>query len=173
MHGRWIVPVTWGIIATAACSAPLRAQGTGGSVVDVCALVTDEEFQRAEGVDPRIGVLTLDPPVLTEMTWGPHCDYSPGAIDLFTHKSPEAELERVLKLTEGGKQRTPVEGLGKKAFFTTIYPDDQYRNRGLIAIYVGSRILAVSMDADGIETTAATRPKLEPLAKLVLSRYKE
>ena len=48
------------------------------------------------GINPAIGIIPGGPPVLTEMVWGPHCDYSPGSIDLFTKKSPEAELERVL-----------------------------------------------------------------------------
>jgi hypothetical protein len=106
------------------------------------------------------------------MVWGPHCDYSPGSIDLFAKKSPEAELERVLKLMNGGKQRVPVQGLGQRAFFTTIYPEDEYRRRGLLAISLGDRILAISMDPQGNEPLEATRPKLEGLAKLVLPRLK-
>ena len=166
---RWTIPSA--IIAGAMCSTPLVAQSKG-SGVDVCSLATDEEFQRAQGLHPQLGVLQLDPPVLTEMVWGPHCDYSPGAIDLFMHKSPKAELERVLKLMEGGKQRAPVQGLGRPAFFSTIYPDDQYRNRGFLAIDLGNRILTISMDVRDTETAESTRPKLEQLAKLVLPRLK-
>ena len=167
---RWTIPSA--LIAGAVCSAPLMAQNGAGSGVDVCTLATDEEFQRAQGLHPQLGVLPGDAPVLTEMVWGPHCDYGAGSIDLFMHKSPAAELERVLKLTEGGKQRSPVQGLGQRAFFTTIYPDDKYRNRGLIAIYLGPRILTLSLDARDDETTESTKPKLEQLAKLVLPRYK-
>ena len=81
-------------------------------------------------------------------------------------------LERVLELTEGGKQRAQVQGLGKPAFFTTVYPDDQYRRRGLLAISLGDRILVISMDDQAGEPLEATRPKLEELAKLVLPRVK-
>ena len=70
----------------------------------------------------------------------------------------------------GGKQRAPVQGLGRRAFFTTIYPDDPYRRRGLIAISLGERILAISMDPTGDDPPESTRPKLEGLAKLALSR---
>jgi hypothetical protein len=157
------------MMAGAVCSSALTAQAAPGS--DLCSLATDVEFQQAQGVDPRIGIIPTDPPVLTEMVWGPHCDYSPGSIDLFT-KKPEAELDRVLKLMEGGKQRVPVQGLGKPAFFTTIYPDDQYRRRGLLAISLGDRILAISMDPPGDDPLETTRPKLEGLAKLVLPRLK-
>ena len=127
---RWALPL--GMMTTAMCSTVVTAQAAPGT--DVCSLATDVEFQKAQGINPAIGIIPTDPPVLTEMVWGPHCDYSPGSIDLFTKKSPEAELERVLTLTEGGKTRVPVQGLGQRAFFTTFYPDDKYRRRGLLAI---------------------------------------
>jgi len=167
MHGWWRWTFGPAMMATAVCP-PLTAQAAPGS--DICLLATDVEFQQAQGIDSRIGVIPTDPPVLTEMVWGPHCDYSPGSIDLFTKKSPEAELERVLKLMDGGKQRVAVQGLGRPAFFTTIYPDDEYRRRGLLAIPLGDRILAISMDPKGDDALETTRPKLEGLAKLVLSR---
>ena len=78
----------------------------------------------------------------------------------------------MLELTKGGKKRDPVQGLGQRAFFTTVYPDDPYRQRGLLAIYLGDRILAISMDPPGDDTPESTRPQLEGLAKLVMSRLK-
>ena len=163
---KWAIAL--GMLTGIVCSTALPAQESKGN--DLCSLVTDAEFQQARGVHPEIGVLAMDPPVLTQMVWGPHCDYSPGSIDLFTKKSPEAELERVLKLMEGGKQRVAVAGFGKRAFFTTIYPDDEYRRRGLLAISLGDRILTFSMDPQGDEPLEATRPKLEALAKLAMPR---
>ena len=162
---RWSVApgMLAGILSTA-----LGAQEPKGG--DLCSLVTEVEFQQAQGIRPEIGLIPMDPPVLTEMVWGPHCDYSPGSVDLFTKKSPEAELERVLDLMKGGKQRVPVPGFGKRAFFTTIYPDDEYRRRGLLAISLGDRILTFSMDPQGDEPLEATRPKLEALAKLAMPR---
>lgn len=168
MGGRWKGSVVFGLLAAAVGITGLAAQGAPGS--EACSLVTEVEFQEAQGINPAIGILPMDPPVLTEMVWGPHCDYSPGSVDLFTKKSPEAELDRVLELMHGGKQRAPVQGLGRRAFFTTIYPDDPYRRRGLIAISLGERILAISMDPTGDEPLETTRPKLEALAKRALSR---
>ena len=158
------------MLAIAVGSTPLAAQAADGS--DLCLLTTDEEFQKAQGIDPRIGIIPTDPPVVTMMKWGPHCDYSGGAIDLFNTKSPEADLNRVLELTKGGKQRVPVQGIGQRAFFTTVYPDDPYRRRGLLAIYLPDRILAVSMDPKGEDTPESTKPKIEELAKLVMARVK-
>ena len=170
MRGWWKWAVAPSVMATAVGTTALAAQSA--APVDVCTLATDEEFQKAQGIDPRIGLIPADPPVLTEMSWGPHCDYGPGAIDLFNKKSPEAELNRVLDLTKGGKQRVPVQGFGQRAFFTTVYPDDPYRKRGLLAIYLGDRILAITMDPPGDETPESTKPKIEELAKLVMPRLK-
>lgn len=161
-------------MAGVACATALVAQEAAAQArpsIDVCSLATSAEFQQAHGVDPRIGMVP-DDPTQTEMVWGPHCDYADGSIDLFTTKSPSAELDRVLGLTKAVKQRVPVQGLGQRAFFTVTYPDDQYRRRGFLAIDLGTRILALSMDPRGEEPTEATRPRLEALAKLVLPRVK-
>jgi hypothetical protein len=163
------------MMASAVCSTALTAQaapaGGGESGTDVCSLASNAEFQQASGVDPRIGIIP-NVPVATEMVWGPHCDYTDGSIDLFTKKSPSSELERVLTLTKADKQRAPVQGLGERAFFTMIYPDDKYRRRGFLAVFLGPRIVTLSMDPFQDEPLEATRPKLERLANLVLPRLK-
>jgi hypothetical protein len=164
MCGRQTQAMAPLVLALLVSATGLSAQATA----DVCSLATSEEFQRAHGVDPRIGVLP-DTPVYTEMSWGPHCDFSYGAIDLF---SSSKELDRVLGLVQAPKERAPVSGLGKQAFFTIVYPGDKYRERGLLAIDTGSKLIALSMDHDDNEPVAATRPKLEALAKLVLPRLK-
>ena len=161
------------MIASAMCSTALTAQAVpasgDGSGSDVCSLVSNAEFQQVHGIDPRIGIIP-DDPVATEMVWGPHCDYTGGSIDLFTKKSPSSEVERVLGLVKANKQRVPVEGLGRRAFYTVIYPDDEYRRRGFLAVFLGPRIVTFSMDPWRDEPLEATRPKLEQLAKLVLPR---
>jgi hypothetical protein len=167
MPGWSIRTIGAALAASALCATALAAQAK----VDVCALATNAEWQQAHGVDPRIGIIP-DDPVPTQMVWGPHCDYAVGSIDLFTEKSPSAELERVLGLMNAQKERDAVPGLGNRAFFTVIYPDDQHRRRGFLAVFVGSRIVSLSMDPKGDEPPAATRPKLESLAKLVLPRLK-
>ena len=171
MRGWWIGTVGAGRLAGAACALAVVAQGAvaqAAASIDPCTLSTSEEFQRAYGINPKIGILP-DTPELTEMSWGPHCDFADGSIDLFKSKS---ELERVLGLTKALKQRTPVQSIGKSAFFTVVYPDDQYRRRGLLAIDTGSHLIAISMDEHQGEPVETTRPKLEGLAKLVLPRLK-
>jgi hypothetical protein len=172
----WRMKVGPVMMASVLCSTPLAAQAgapaKGGPGSDICSLVTSEEFQRAHGVNPQIGILP-DEPVATQMVWGWHCDYADGSIDLFQTKSPSAELDRVLGLGKAPKTRTPVQGLGSRAFFTVIYPDDKYRRRGFLAIDLGPRILTLSMDPrTDEEALEATRPRLEELAKLVLPRVK-
>lgn len=167
---RWTVGPA--MMASAVCtlaaqSAP--AAGGGGPWSDACALATGVEFQEIYGINPMIGIIP-DDPVLTLTAWGPHCDYADGSIDLFTKKYPSSDLDGLLAQMQGGKQRVPVEGLGKRAFFTTIYPEDKYRRRGLLAVFLGSRVVTFSMDGRDGEPLEATRPKLERLAKLVLPR---
>jgi hypothetical protein len=137
---------------------------------NVCTLATSAEFDQAYEGSATTDGMSSDP-VATDMSWGPHCDYDGGSIDLFQTKPQEVALERVLGLMEAGKQpRVPVSGLGQRAFFTVIYPDDKYRRRGFLAVYTGPRIVSFSMDAKANEAIEATRPKLESLAKLVLPR---
>ena len=50
--------------------------------------------------------------------------------------------------------------------------DDQYRRRGLLAVFLGPRIVSFTMDPQGDEPLETTRPKLEGLAKLVVPRVK-
>ena len=172
MRVRWkagsgrITGVVWALLLV---THPAAAQAAAS--IDPCTLASNEEFQRAYGVDPRIGIIPSTPE-LTQMNWGPHCDFSSGSIDLLTTKSPGAELDRVLGLMEAAKQRTAVSGLGKRAFFTEVYPNDKYRHRGLLAIDTGSHLLAISLDVREGEPGESTRPKLEGLAKLVLPRVK-
>jgi hypothetical protein len=169
---RSVVPgMWWSVLYAGALTAQAKPAVQPSAGIEVCSLASDQEFQKAQGIDPRIGYIPSTPEK-TLMTWGPHCDYSGGAIDLFTTQPPAAELDRVLALTEGGKQRVPVSGLGQRAFFTTIYPDDQYRRRGFLAVFAGPRLITFSMDPEGQEPLEATRPKLESLAKLVLPRLK-
>lgn len=139
---------------------------------NVCALATSAEFDQAYEDKSGVPDISSDP-MATDMSWGPHCDYSGGSIDLFQTKPQDAELERVLGLVGASKQpRQPVPGLGQRAFFTIIYPDDEYRRRGFLAVYAGPRLVGFSMDGQANEAIEATRPRLERLAKLVLPRLK-
>ena len=78
----------------------------------------------------------------------------------------------MLGLAKASKQRVPVQGLGDRAFFTVIYPDDKYRRAGLLAVFVGPRIVSFTMDAHEGKPAEETQPKLEGLAKLALPRLK-
>ena len=163
------------MLASVAFSTALAAQAKpaaqDGGLSNACLLASNTEFQQTVGVDPRIGIIP-DDPVATDMSWGSHCDYSGGSIDLFQGKSPEAQLERLLGLTDSPKtSRVPVQGLGQRAFFTVVYPDDEYRRRGFLAVFTGPHLVGFSLDADD-DPVEATRPKLERLAKLVLPRVK-
>ncbi len=166
MNRGWRVGIA--LMASIVCSTELTAQGDW---TDACSLASNEEFQRAYGVNPQIGIIP-NTPEQTEMVWGPHCDYTAGSITFFTKKTPSSELDRVLGLAKASKQRVPVQGLGDRAFFTIIYPDDKYRRAGLLAVFVGPRIVSFTMDAHEGKPAEETQPKLEGLAKLALPRLK-
>jgi hypothetical protein len=154
------------MLASAVCATSLIAQ----AAPDPCSLATDEEFQTAHGVNPQIGIIP-DTPIMTETKSGAHCDYQSGSIRLFTNAAPQAALDGLLAAAKADKQRVPVQGLGERAFFTVIYPDDKYRRAGLLAVTVGPRIVTFTMDTDD-KPAEETRPKLESLAKLALPRLK-
>jgi hypothetical protein len=161
-----------GVAFTTAAAGQAAPAGQRRASDNACSLATNAEFQQAHGVHPQIGIIP-DDPTPTDVVWGSHCDYAGGAIDLFQTKTPAAELERVLGIMKAAKTpRAPVPGLGQRAFFTVIYPDDEYARRGFLAVYAGPRIVTFSMDPFGKEPVEATRPRLERFAKLVLPRVK-
>src|SRR6476646_2402613 len=129
-------------------AAPANPRASGQNV---CALATSAEFNHAYEDKSGVPDMSSDP-MATNTSWGPHCDYDGGSIDLFQTKSPDAELYRVLGLMEASNQpRLPVSGLGQRAFFTIVYPNDQYRRRGFLAVHAGPRIVVFSMDAQANE----------------------
>ena len=129
MSGRWRWRIGPALTASIVCSTGLAAQA---SWTNACSVLTSEEFQRAYGINPQIGIMP-DDPTQTEMGVGPHCDISRGSITLFTKQSPSAGLDGMLKAAKADK-RVPVQGLGDKAFFTIIYPDDKTPARTLAMI---------------------------------------
>jgi hypothetical protein len=153
------------ILKVAVQSAPAGEAGRGQNV---CTLATSAEFDEAYEIEPAMRGMSSDP-MATNMSWGPHCDYDGGSIDLVR----PTELDRLLGLLKADKQpRQPVPGLGQRAFFTIVNPDDENSRRGFLAVYDGPRIVAFSMMSHGHEAPAATRPRLERFAKLVLPRVK-
>src|SRR5262249_14385550 len=65
------------------------AQHSSGQ--NVCTLATSAEFDQAFE-DHGVPDISSDP-MATNMSWGPHCDYSGGSIDLFQTKPQDKELE--------------------------------------------------------------------------------
>ena len=102
---------------------------------------------------------------------GSHCDYDGGSIRVFQGKSAAANFESTLKTYKADKApRTPVSGIGDKAYFLVPFPDDQYRRLGLLAVHSGPTVVQLILDAKPGEPIEATRPRLEKLAQLVLPR---
>lgn len=151
--------------------AALNTAGGGaasGKTIDACALATKEEVARIAEI-PAMFAQHLSAPESSLNGW--RCEYDGGSIQAFSGKSAEADFANMLKLMKAdGQPRTPVSGVGDRAFFMIPFPDDQYRDFGLLAVYKGSQILQLTIDPNAGETAAATRPRLEALARLALAR---
>jgi hypothetical protein len=145
--------------------------GTPGSAsprLDACALATNAEVARIAEERPEIARYWSAP---VSSFGGSHCDYDGGSIRVYQGRSAAADFEGTLKSAGADKApRTPVSGIGDRAYFVIPYPNDPYQRLGLLAVYTGPRVVQLTFDAKGGEPIEATRPRLERLAQLVLPR---
>jgi hypothetical protein len=142
--------------------------GPASAPLDACTLATNAEVASAAEERPEIARYWSAP---VASFGGAHCDYDGGSIRVYQGKAAAASFESTLTAFGADKApRTPVAGLGDRAFFLVLYPGDQYKRLGLLAVYAGPRVLQLTFDAHGEEPIEATRPRLEKLARLVLPR---
>jgi hypothetical protein len=145
------------------------AQATkSAAVFDACQLATNAEVSEIAEERPEIAKFWSAP----EASFGGvHCQYDGGSIQVYHGKAAAAALESTLKSFKADKEpRVPVQGVGDKAFFMIPVPNNEYNRFGLLAVYAGGRALQLTLDAQGDEPIAATKPRLERLARLVLPR---
>lgn len=162
--GMRVAPGPGGAAATAI------AAGSASAPLDACTLATNAEVASAAGERPEIAKYWSAP---VASFGGAHCDYDGGSIRVYQGKAAAASFESTLKAFGADKApKTPVAGIGDRAFFLIPYPDDQYKRLGLLAVYAGPRVLQLTFDANGQEPIEATRPRLEQLARLVLPRLR-
>jgi hypothetical protein len=144
--------------------------GNSPASLDACTLATNAEIGEINGDNPEY-VKYMDAPMASY--GGSHCDYGSGSIRVYEGQASAAAFEGTLKAFKAEKEpRVPVPGIGDKAFFMIPIPDDKYKRLGLLAVYTGPRVLQLTLDAKGDEPLAATRPRLERLARLVLPRLR-
>ncbi|MGE0443319.1 MAG: hypothetical protein AB7L66_17105 [Gemmatimonadales bacterium] len=143
--------------------------GTAGAKpVDACALATKEEVARIAAI-PAQFAQNLSVPESQLDGW--RCEFDGGSIQVYRGKSAEADFADMLKrMKVGHEPRTAVSGLGDRAFFMIPYPNDKYRRLGLLAVYQGSTILQLTIDANTGEELTVTKPRLQTLARLTLPR---
>jgi hypothetical protein len=139
----------------------------GGAPLDACTLASNAEVSQIAEERPEIAKYWSAP---TASFGGSHCDYDGGSIRVYQGKAPAADLEAMLKNFAAKAPRTPVQGIGDKAFFMVPNPNDPYKRLGLLAVYAGPRVVQLTLDANGEEPIEATRPRLEKLARLVVPR---
>jgi hypothetical protein len=149
-------------------AATATAAGSGSAPLDACTLATNAEVAAAGEERPEIAKYWSAP---VASFGNSHCDYDGGSIRVYQGKNAAANFESTLKAFGAEKApRTPVAGLGDRAYFLIPYPNDPYKRLGLLAVHSGSNVVQFIFDARGDEPIEATRPRLEKLARLVLPR---
>ncbi len=149
-------------------AASASAGGAGSAPIDACTLATNAEVAEAAEERPEIAQYWSAP---VASFGNSHCDYDGGSIRVYRGKAAAASFESTLKAFGAEKApRTPVSGLGDRAYFLIPYPNDPYKRLGLLAVHQGPDVLQFTFDARGDEPIEATRPRLEQLARLVLPR---
>jgi hypothetical protein len=144
--------------------------GAGAASFDACQLATNAEVSEIAEERPDIAKYWSAP---TASFGGSHCDYDGGSIRVYQGKASAAAFDGTLKAYKADREpRTPVAGIGDKAFFMIPMPGNKYNRLGLLAVYAGPRIVQLTLDAQGDEPIEATRTRLERLARLVLPRVR-
>ena len=156
-------------VAPGTGAAVAAAGGAGAAaVLDACRLATNAEVAKAAEERSEIAKY-WEAPVAS--FGGSHCDYDGGSIRVYQGRNAAASFESTLKAFGADKApKTPVAGIGDRAYFIIPYPNDPYKRLGLLAVHAGPRVLQFILDANGNEPITATRPRLENLARLVLPR---
>lgn len=157
-------------VAPGTGTAVAASGGSGGSTapIDACTLATNAEVAEAAEERPEIAQYWSAP---VASFGNSHCDYDGGSIRVYQGKNAASNFESTLKAFGAEKApKTPVSGIGDRAYFIIPYPDDPYKRLGLLAVHSGSTVLQLIFDAKGDEPIEATRPRLEALARLVLPR---
>jgi hypothetical protein len=144
--------------------------GKPAASFDACELATNAEVSQIAEEKPEFAKHWSAPEA---SSGGAHCQYDGGSIQVHQGKAPAAALDAMLKAWKADQQpRAPVGGVGDKAFFMIPAPNDEYNRFGMLAVYAGPRVVQLTLDAQGDEPIEATRPRLERLARLVLSRLR-
>jgi hypothetical protein len=142
--------------------------GAASTPLDACTPATNAEFAQAVEERPERAQHWSAP---VASLGGSHCDYDGGSIRVYQGKNAAANFAATFKAFGADKApRTPVPGIGDKAYFVIPYTDDPYQRLGLLAVHAGPRVVQFILDARGQEPIEATRPRLEKLARLVVPR---
>lgn len=141
-------PCILGLVASSAYSlwAPLAAQsaGTEADPIDVCALVTHDEVKKLS--QDTLARFWTEPEA-TMVAGGSGCDYSGGHIRLYSGSTSEASWNGALKAWKQDAQpRTPLTGIGERAYLMYNKPRDQYEGKyAIVGSKVGQHTVVVAL----------------------------
>ncbi len=135
---------------------------------DACALVTRADFER---ITAR--TLYSDPtPMSLAGGAGSLCEYESGQLWLYPGDESGALWESVMKaFGDQVDARTPVEGLGDRAYSFSPTPRDEYQDTGIyIVVTQGDTTFAAAVWTVADEPVESVRPLAMELARFVLAK---
>jgi len=135
--------------------------------VPACSLITRADVKAATGREPL-----REPEPAGQGGW--ICSVGTVELKLYTGANSWDAWESTLRNFKKDKEpRVPAAGLGERAYFLFLKPDNPSRDAAAILVAKsGEHTVVLSIDAAPGQAAEATRPALESLMKSVLARLR-
>lgn len=149
------------------CGCPALA-ALAEEPLQACALVTRADFER---ITARTTYTEPEQMALAGGA-GSLCEFDSGQLWLYPGDESGAQWESVVKgFGNQDDPRTPVEGLGDRAYSFSPTPHNAYQDTGIyIVVTQGDTTFAVSVMTVGDEPVESVRPLAMELARFVLAK---
>ena len=140
------------------------AQPKANQRLNACSLLSRAEVDKVTGRKSYVDA--------TPFNGGAGCSFDNGQVMIFRGNDAEAQWEMTVKgFGQEKAPRTPITGLGEKAY--AFYPPakNKYQDTGaFVVVKKGNAIIAVSVNAPEGQSPQSVQPQAVELAKLVFSR---
>lgn len=157
-----------GARAQSAAATANKERANANSTINACTLITRADVKSATGQDPLV-----DAESDGANAW--ICNVGTAELKVYTGAKSLERWEATLKNFKQDKApRTPAPGYGNGAYF--LYSNMAPKavgNVGFLVATSGDRTLVLSLDAPTGKTAESTRPALESLMKVVMSRLEK
>jgi hypothetical protein len=140
------------------------AQPRANQRLNACSLLSRAEVDKVTGRKSYVDA--------TPFNGGAGCSFENGQVMIFRGNDAEAQWEMTVKgFGQEKAPRTPIAGLGEKAY--AFYPPakNKYQDTGaFVVVKKGNAIIAVSVNSPEGQSPQSVHPQALELAKLVFSR---